>query len=133
MGLAPNPKFPETAGHHYDVKTAPNTPGGRGPLRFEEGIVTDTSVPADFSRGVMEVQKSAPGRQNHVDPATQFKHADETLRERSHLGSASWTDSNDMRGNFAHGSFTDAAEVKYEEVTRSGGRQARSAPSRVTD
>jgi hypothetical protein len=38
-----------------------------------------------------------------------------------------------MLGEFAHGSFTDQAEVRYEEVYRSGGIQKRRAPEVVTD
>lgn len=133
MGLAPNPGFAEKGLAHYDVKYAPSIPGNRGPLRFEEGIATDTDVPDDFQRGMTEAMIPAPGRFNHVNPAIQYKHADETMQERAHVGSASWIDSPSMLGEFAGGSFTEAAEVQFQQVTRSGGRQARSAPSRVTD
>ena len=45
MAIAPDPKFPERPGNVYDRKVSPATPGQRGPLRFEEGIATDTDVP----------------------------------------------------------------------------------------
>lgn len=133
MGLSPDPMFPEKGENHYDEKFAPSLPGNRGPLRFEEGVATDTSVPNDFERGLLEGMIPAPGRINHVNPSVQYKHAQETLQERAHLGSAAWIDSPAMLGEFAHGSFTAVSEDRYEEVTRSGGRQARPAPSRVTD
>ena len=133
MGLAPNPMFPEKGTNYYDEKVAPAIPGNRGPLRFEEGIATDTHVPSDFERGMLEAMIPAPGRVNHVNPDVLYKHADEVLQERAHLGSASWIDSPAMLGSFAQGSFTQAAEDRYEMVTRSGAKQNRPAPSRVTD
>lgn len=133
MGLAPNPMFPENAGPVYERKVSPAVPGQRGPLRFEEGIATDTDVPDDFMRGMQEASIPAPGRPNHVNPEIQWKHADETMAERAHVGSAAWVDAPTVLNEFAHGSFNDYAEVQYEEVTRSGGRYERMAPTVVTD
>lgn len=133
MSLAPDPQFPEKGLPHYDRKFAPAIPGNRGPLRFEEGLATDTDIPDDFQRGMTEAMIPAPGRFNHVNPNVLYKHADEVMRERAHVGSAAWIDSQAMLGEFANGSFTEAAEVKFQSVVRSGARQARSAPSRVTD
>lgn len=133
MSLGPEPMFPERGRYNYDHSMAANQPGGRGPLRFEEGLGTDTDIPTDFSRGMTEFMISAPGRINHVDPNTQFKYPEETMAERAHVGSAAWIDAPTMLGEFAHGSFTDQAEVRYEEVYRSGGIQKRRAPEVVTD
>jgi hypothetical protein len=133
MSLAPEPQFPERGRYQYDVSQGPNAPGGRGPLRFEEGLGTDTDIPTDFQRGMIEFMVSAPGRINHVDPNTQFKMPEETMAERAHVGSAAWIDAPTMLGEFAHGSFTDQAEVRYEEVVRNGGIQKRRAPEVVTD
>jgi len=133
MSLGPEPQFPERGSYNYDRTMGPNRPGGRGPLRFEEGIGTDTDVPTDFQRGMTEFMISAPGRINHVDPNTQFKMPEETMRERAHVGSAAWIDAPTMLGEFAHGSFTDQAEVRYEEVIRNGRIQKRRAPEVVTD
>lgn len=133
MGLSPTPGFPERGNYGYDETMAPNRPGGRGPLRFEEGLGTDTDIPTDFSRGMTEFMISAPGRINHVDPNTQFKMPEETMSERAHVGSAAWIDAPTMLGEFAHGSFTDQAEVRFEEVVRSGGIQKRRSPEVVTD
>jgi hypothetical protein len=133
MGLSPDPMFPERGDYAYDRTMGPDRPGGRGPLRFEEGVATDTGVPSDFTRGMTEFMMSAPGRINHVDPSTQFKMPEETMAERSHMGSAAWIDAPSMLGEFAHGSFTDQAEVRYEEVTRNGAIQKRRAPEVVSD
>jgi len=133
MSLGPEPQFPERGRYAYDRSMGPDSPGGRGPLRFEEGLSTDTDIPSDFQRGMIEFMISAPGRINHVDPETQFKFPEETMAERAHVGSAAWIDAPTMLGEFAHGSFTDQAEVRYEEVFRSGGIQKRRAPEVVTD
>lgn len=133
MGLSPAPKFPERGSPVFDESFGPNQAGGRGPLRFEEGIGTDTNVPSDFSEGMTEGMLGAPGRFNHVNPEVQFKHADQVLRERAHIGSAAWIDSPAMLGDFAHGTATQFAEDRYEEVVRSGGKQVRVSPSVVRD
>ncbi len=133
MGIAPVPMFPENMGNTYERKMGPSQPGNRGPLRFEEGIATDTDVPDDFQRGMMEAAMPAPGRMNHVNPNVLYKHADETMQERAHVGSAAWIDAPPLLSEFAHGSFNDYAAVRYEHEYRSGGRQERMAPTVVTD
>lgn len=133
MGLAPEAQFPEKPSYAYDIKGAPNAPGGRGPLRFEEGLATDTDLPDSFRQGMLEPMIPAPGRLNHVNPDIQYKWPEETMAQRAHVGSAAWVDAPSMLGEFAHGSFTDQAEVRYEEVIRSGGRQQRRAPTVITD
>ena len=47
MTISPAPRFPERAPQVYEMKGADNATR-RGPLRFEEGVATDTDVPADF-------------------------------------------------------------------------------------
>lgn len=133
MGLAPNPQFPENAPNFYERQIAPSIPGNRGPLRFEEGVATDTDVPSDFVRGMTEGAIPAPGRTNHVNPQTLFKHADETMRERAHVGSAAWVDAPSFLGEFAHGAMNNYGEQRYEQVDRSGGRYERNAPATVRD
>lgn len=136
MGIAPAPGFPERFPTTYERKMAPNQAGGRGPLRFEEGIATDTDVPNDFQRGMGEGYIPAPGRPNHNNPAVQYKSAEETLQERAHVGSAAWVEAPTFLGEFAHGSFSDYAEVTFEEVDRGTGlgrRFERINPATVTD
>lgn len=133
MTIAPTPQFEENARTNYERQVAPNAPGGRGPLRFEEGIATDTDVPSDFTRGMREAAIPAPGRSNHVNPAQLFKHADETMSERAHVGSAAWVEAPTFLSEFAHGSMNDYAQQTYEQVRRSGGRYERRAPATVRD
>ncbi len=132
MGLSPAPRFEENADAVYERQIAPEVAGNRGPLRFEEGIATDTDVPDDFVRGLREPSIPAPGRPNHVNPAIWYKHADETMAERAHVGSAAWPDAPSVVSEFAHGAHNEFAEVNYEEVTRSGSHQYRRNPTVIT-
>lgn len=131
MAISPAPRFPERAPQMYERKMGDN-PVRRGPLRFEEGIATDTDVPDDFQKGMMQGSAVAAGRPNRNAPVWQ-KPAAETLSERAHVGSAAWAEAPTFLGEFAHGSFTDYAEQTIETVARSGGRQQRTAPTVVTD
>jgi hypothetical protein len=120
--LAPTPTFPERdrGAVNYEQKGASN-PERRGPLRFEEGLATDTDVPSDFQLGAMQGYRTAPGRPNHNMNVFE-KPAEETMRERAHAGSASWIDSADMTGEFMHGVNVDAnATRRFEQVTRGTG------------
>jgi hypothetical protein len=131
MGIAPAPQFPERAPQMYEMKGAGNMER-RGPLRFEEGIATDTDVPTDFQKGIMSGFAAAPGRPNRNAPVWQ-KPAAETLSERAHVGSASWTEAPTFLGEFAHGSFSNNAEKVIETKVVSGGRMNRLNPTVVND
>jgi hypothetical protein len=61
MGIGPTPSFPERAPQIYERKMAENDER-RGPLRFEEGVATDTDVPNEFQKGIMSGFAAAPGR-----------------------------------------------------------------------
>jgi hypothetical protein len=130
--IAPVPMFPETADKVYERKIAAAVPGQRGPLRFEEGVATDTDVPMEFQKGVMQGLIPAAGRPNH-NANVYEKYPEETMAERAHVGSAAWVEAPAYLQEFAHGSFVDYAEVQYEEVIRSGGIQRRMNPSVVVD
>jgi len=131
MGIGPAPMFPERSPQVYERKGAGNMER-RGPLRFEEGIATDTDVPTDFQKGIMQGFAAAPGRPNRNAPVWQ-KPAAETLSERAHVGSASWIEAPTFLGEFAHGSFTNYAEQTFETAVRSGGRTQRMNPTVVND
>lgn len=133
MGLAPVPNSPETGSYTFERKMAPAAPGLRGPLRYEEGLGTDPDVPAGFTRGATEALSGAPGHPNFVDPATQYKSAQETMQERMHPGSAAWTESPTFRAEFARDAMQDYATPSYDEVNRSGGRYQRVSPALITD
>lgn len=130
--LGPAPQFPERAPNTYERKISPALPGQRGPLRFEEGVATDTDVPSDFQTGVMQGYVTPPGRINHNSNVFE-KWPEETMRQRAHVGSAAWVEAPTFLGEFVQGSFTDYAEVRYEEVVRNGARQQRLNPTVVND
>ena len=132
MSIAPAPKFPERPGTTYDRKLSPAVPGQRGPLRFEEGIGTDTDVPQQFAVGANQGYVPAAGRPNRNNPV-HTKTADETMRERAHVGSASWVESGDYLGEFSTGSFQNYAENTYEEKFVSGSHQQHPNPAQVND
>lgn len=130
--LGPAPQFPERSPNTYERKFSPATPGQRGPLRFEEGVATDTDVPSDFQTGVMQGYITPPGRINHNANVFE-KWPEETMRQRAHVGSAAWVEAPTFLGEFVQGSFTDYADVRYEEVVRNGARQQRLNPTVVFD
>lgn len=131
MGIAPAPQFPERSPNLYERKLADN-PERRGPLRFEEGVATDTDVPSDFETGIMNGFAAAPGRPNRNAPVWQ-KPAAETLSERAHVGSAAWIEAPSQLGEFAHGSMSQNAEQFIETKMVSGARIARLNPTVVND
>jgi hypothetical protein len=129
--IAPDPQFQERVGTVYERKFADNA-SRRGPLRFEEGVATDTDVPNEFTKGVMQGYVTAPGRPNH-NANVYEKYPEETMAERVHVGSASWVEAPTYLGEFSHGSFSDYAAVSYEEVVRNGRRYERLSPAVVDD
>lgn len=130
--IGPAPQFPERAPQMYDRKYTAAAAGQEGPLRFQEGIATDTDVPNEFTKGAMQGYISAPGRPNH-NANVYEKYPEETMRERAHVGSAAWIEAPTFLGEFAQGAFTDHGEIRYEEVIRSGGRYQRINPTVVED
>lgn len=132
MTIAPAPKMPERSGNIYDRKMSPATPGQRGPLRFEEGIATDTDVPQEFTKGAMQGYMPAAGRPNRNANVFE-KPAEETMRERAHVGSAAWVEAPDTLTEFSNGAFADHGDNRIEEVIRNGSHQQRLNPSVVQD
>lgn len=130
--IAPAIPFPESVGTVYERKMAPSLPGNRGPLRFQEGVATDTDIPNDFQTGVFQGVVTPPGRPNH-NQSVYIKAPEETMKQRAHVGSAAWVESPQYLGEFAHGSFSDYSEVRYEQVGRDGANQRRQNPAVVFD
>ena len=131
MTISPAPRFPERAPQVYERKGAGNATR-RGPLRFEEGVATDTDIPNDFQLGMQQGSAVAAGRPNRNAPV-HTKPAAETLAERAHVGSASWTEAPTFLGEFAHGTMNDYSAAQIETVARSGGRTQRQSPTVVND
>ena len=132
MSISPAPRFPESADTVYDRKMAGAVPGQRGPLRFEEGIATDTDVPQSITEGAMHGYMPAPGRPNRNANVFE-KLPEETMRERAHVGSAAWVEAPQNLNDFAAGAFADHGDNRFEEVFLSGARQAALNPAVVQD
>jgi hypothetical protein len=131
MSIAPAPRFPERSPQNYELKGADNAVR-RGPLRFEEGVATDTDVPNDFQLGMQQGMAAAEGRPNRN--ANVFtKSAAETLSERAHVGSAAWVEAPTFLGEFAHGSHSANSENVIETAIVSGGRTQRLNATVVND
>lgn len=132
MGLAPAPMFPEKSPTAYEVNAVSGAPSGPGPLYFEEGLGTDTDIPSNFQYGAMQGYQTPPGRSNH-NANVYIKTPQETMSERAHVGSAAWVEAPAMLNDFAAGSFSDAAEIRYEQVVRPGTRLQRQSAAVVSD
>lgn len=134
--IAPLDSYPERPGTYFERKMAPDMAGGRGPMRFEEGLATDTDLPNEFTNGAMQGYATA-GRPNH-NVNVYEKWPAETMRERAHVGSAAWVEAPTYLGEFAHGTDTVYAERKFEQVDRgmpnpTGARYERHNPAQVQD
>lgn len=128
MGLAPVPMFPERSPQNYERRLASNLPGERGPLRFEEGLTTDTDIPNDFGIGSSQGFPS-PARPNH-NMKVDTKYPDETMAQRAHAGSAAWISAPTVLGEFVQGSQVGDV-IEYEAVDNPGTRQQRMDPTVV--
>jgi hypothetical protein len=132
MTIAPDPKTPERIGTTYDRKMSAAATGQRGPLRFEEGLATDTDVPNEFTKGAMQGYTPAAGRPNRNQNVFE-KLPEETMRERAHVGSAAWVEAPSHLTEFAAGGFADHGDNRFEEVIRNGSHQAAGNAAVVQD
>lgn len=128
--FAPQNPFPEKGTPVFERKNAPSITGNRGPLRFEEGVATETDIPQDFRKGAYE--DTAPDSRGHARSEMFYKHADETQRERAHIGSASWIEAPEVLGDFVQGATSGDHAPSFEYAYNSGMRQARPNPVRVS-
>lgn len=131
-GIAPDPMFPERAPTQYQRTVAPDIPGNKGPLRFEEGVATDTDVPNDFARGAYFDTSPGP-RPGYNNPEMLYKHANETMQERAHVGSAAWIEAPSVLGEFVQGSRAGYGDVHYERAFNPGTRIVRQHPAVIQD
>ena len=134
MTIAPNPMFPEKSPTVFERTLAPSIPMNKGPLRFEEGIATDTDVPNDFAQGAYLDTSSAPGgRMNHNNPEMFYKHPMDTMRERAHVGSASWIEAPTVLSDFVQGSMAGDGMPTFEREMNTGAYMNRPNPTVVFD
>lgn len=112
----------------YEHVMAANTVR-RGPLRFEEGVATDTDVPNDFGQGAYgDTGGDARGRS-----FTPIKTPEETTRERAHVGSASWIEAPTMLSDFVIGASIGQGPSSFEREVGSEARIRRLNPAQVSD
>ena len=70
----------------------------------------------DFARGAYFDTTSDSRRHNHNNPEMVYKHADETMRERAHIGSAAWIEAPGMLSDFVQGAGAGQGMPAYEMV-----------------
>jgi len=129
---APQNPFPEKGTNVFERNYAPSIPGNKGPLRFEEGVATDTDVPNDFGQGAYG--DTAGDRRGHATPGDVMFHKwpEQTMRERAHVGSASWVEAPEVLGDFVQGSMSGNGMPTFEYAFNSGLQQGRPAATRVS-
>jgi len=129
--IAPQNPYPEAMRNVFERTMAPSIPGNKGPLRFEEGVATDTDVPNDFGQGAYADTAPSPARMNHNNPEMFYKYPEQTMRERAHVGSASWIEAPGVLSDFVTGSVAGDSMPKFEMAVNSGMHMNRPNPVRV--
>lgn len=125
MTIAPVPMYPERSPNVFQRQMGAGIPGNRGPNRFQEGVMTDTDVPYDFGVGAYSDTAPSPLRSNQNNPEMFYKYPEETMRERAHMGSASWIEAPALLGDFVQGSVAGDVMPQFEMVYNNGMHQAR--------
>lgn len=131
--IAPQNPYPESMRNVFERTMAPSVPMNSGPLRFEEGVATDTDVPRDFQQGAYMDTASSPARQNHNNREMFYKYPEQTMQERAHVGSASWIEAPVVLSDFVTGSMSGDGMPTFELVQNSGGYTKRPNAVRVSD
>jgi hypothetical protein len=125
---APQNPYPESQRNVFERSMAPSIPGNKGPLRFEEGVASDTDVPNDFGKGAYGDtagdRRGRPGREMF------YKWPEETMRERAHVGSASWIEAPEVLSDFVQGSVAGNGMPSFEYAYNPGTHTNR--PNKVT-
>lgn len=129
--IAPQNPYPESMRNVFERTVAPSIPGNRGPLRFEEGVATDTDVPRDFGQGAYMDTAPSPMRQNHNNPEMFYKYPEQTMAERAHVGSASWIEAPSVLSEFVQGSIAGDGMPTFEMTYNTGMHMNRPNPTRV--
>ena len=133
MPVSPAPMFPEKSPTFFEPAFAPSIPMNKGPLRFEEGVATDTDVPRDFAQGAYMYTAPSPLRMNHNNPELFYKHPEQTMAERAHVGAASWIEAPTVLREFVQGSVAGDAMPYFEYEYNTGGHMNRPNPTVVSD
>lgn len=125
MAIAPVPMYPERTPNMFQRQMAAGIPGNRGPMRFQEGVMTDTDVPRDFAQGAYSDTAPSPLRQNQNNPEMFYKYPEQTMQERAHVGSSTWIEAPALLGDFVQGSMSGDYMPQFEMVYNNGMHQAR--------
>lgn len=135
ISVAPQNPYPESGRGEvrFERSMAPSIPGNKGPLRFEEGVATDTDVPNDFSIGAYLDTSPSPMRQNHNNAEAGYKHAEDVMRERAHVGSASWIEAPALLSDFVTGAMSGDGMPTFEMEYNNGSYMKRPNPTVVSD
>lgn len=133
MNVSPAPMFPEKHSPVFERSFAPSIPMNKGPLRFEEGVATDTDVPNDFAQGAYMDPAPSPMRMNHNNPEMFYKHPEQTMAERAHVGAATWIEAPTVLSEFVQGSVAGDAMPYFEYEYNTGGHMNRPNPTVVYD
>lgn len=133
MTLAPVPGFPEKPDYSYERTLGNNRGGNRGPQRFMEGVANDRDVPNDFGQGSGSDVAGTGRLSSRSNPSSQFKYPEQTMRERMHVGAASWIEAPSVLAEFVQGSQAGYGMPSYEMEFMDGGRQQRRAGAVVSD
>lgn len=135
MTVAPQNPYPEQQQGVFERTMGPEYTGNKGPQRFQEGVESDTDVPNDFQRGAYV--DPMPGTRPTVavpDVESVYKRANETMKQRAHVGSASWIEAPEMLSDFVQGTrggdhMQDG--VQWERAFNTGGHMNRPNAVRV--
>lgn len=133
MNVAPAPMFPEKGMPFFERTLAPSIPMNKGPLRFEEGIATDTDVPRDFAQGAYMDTAPSPMRMNHNNPEMFYKYPEQTMQERAHVGAASWIEAPTVLSEFVQGAVSGDGMPQFEYEYNTGAHMNRPNPTVVFD
>lgn len=133
MNVAPAPMFPEKGTPVFERTLAPSIPMNKGPLRFEEGIATDTDVPRDFAQGAYMDTAPSPMRMNHNNPEMFYKYPEQTMQERAHVGAASWIEAPTVLSEFVQGAVAGDGMPQFEYEYNTGAHMNRPNPTVVWD
>lgn len=133
MNVSPAPMFPEKTPTMFERTMGPSIPMNKGPLRFEEGVATDTDVPNDFAKGAYMDTAPSPMRMNHNNPEMFYKHPMDTMRERAHVGSASWIEAPTVLSDFVQGAMAGDGMPMFERAYNPGTHVNRMNPTVVSD
>jgi hypothetical protein len=70
---------------------------------------------------------------NHNNPEMFYKYPEETIRERAHVGSASWIEAPAMLGDFVQGAMSGDGMPQFEYAYNPGTHVNRPSPTVVYD